>query len=526
MKKFFLFLLIAIFYRTNLCQTTKLNVVYNNKDFYVSAVTHHDNIYFSVREFFQLFNKNTSFDKKTKKFEVTYLSHKLRITGKNSFVNIYDEGENVKTYQLPVSTLLLNDEIFIPAIFSINFLSDFFSTKFEFNPDENVLLINEIISEEKKSPAIKEPEKTNITEAKKIEEKKYDIEKTEIDEKANGTLIRLKCTRKIESFKTSAKKNKLFVFLNNVTVSPEINNVPANSQIKKIETKKSGTSIQIEFTFDETVSLSDSLQDSMKDFDSNDILITIFKKQVFSQDVNSKINDWVFDTVVIDPGHGGKDPGAIGITGVKEKDVNLAVALKLGEIIKNSLPEVKVVFTRSTDKFVELYKRGKIANENNGKLFISIHCNSLGRKKSDSRGFEVYLLRPGKTKRAIEIAEYENSVIKYEDDPSRYKELTDENFILVSMAHSSFMRYSEKFSEILHNGWNKYVGIPSRGVKQAGFYVLVGASMPGVLIETGFLSNISDEAYLKSKKGQLNIANSIFQAVKKYKNYYDEELKK
>ncbi len=113
------------------------------------------------------------------------------------------------------------------------------------------------------------------------------------------------------------------------------------------------------------------------------------------------------------------------------------------------MKDVKVVYTRKTDKFVELYKRGQIANENDGKLFISIHCNSTPKKPTNASGFEVYLLRPGRTKEAISIAERENSVIQYEDNPGRYKALTDENFILVSMAQSSYMKYSEKFSDII-----------------------------------------------------------------------------
>ncbi|MCW8805113.1 MAG: N-acetylmuramoyl-L-alanine amidase, partial [Ignavibacteriaceae bacterium] len=159
------------------------------------------------------------------------------------------------------------------------------------------------------------------------------------------------------------------------------------------------------------------------------------------------MDKWNFDVVVIDAGHGGKDPGAIGISNLKEKDVTLAIALKLGEIFKKEMPDVKVVYTRNNDTFIDLYKRGKIANEKNGKLFLSIHCNSTKKKPSDASGAEVYLLRPGRTEEAIEIAETENSVIKYEDNPQRYEKLTDENFILVSMAHSAYMKYSEKFAE-------------------------------------------------------------------------------
>jgi len=188
------------------------------------------------------------------------------------------------------------------------------------------------------------------------------------------------------------------------------------------------------------------------------------------------------------------------------------------------MPEVKVVYTRKTDTFIDLYKRGKIANEHNGKLFISIHCNSTPQKPTDANGFEVYLLRPGRTKEAISIAEFENSVIKYEDNPNRYEKLTDENFILVSMAHSSYMKYSEKFAEFLHKEFSKHPNLNSRGVKQAGFYVLVGASMPSVLVESGFLSNINDAKYLSSTKGQQKFAEFVFEAIKKYKENYVFEM--
>ena len=248
--------------------------------------------------------------------------------------------------------------------------------------------------------------------------------------------------------------------------------------------------------------------------------------KIFSNNTDKivKSNRWNFDVVVIDAGHGGKDYGAIGVNGAKEKEINLSIALKLGKLIEKELKDVKVVYTRKDDKFLELYKRGKIANDYDGKLFISIHCNSTAKKNSDASGFEVYLLRPGKTQDAIEIAEMENAVIQYEADPKRYQKLTDENFILVSMAHSSYLKYSEKFAELLHNQFSNEFDVQSRGVKQAGFYVLVGASMPSVLIETGFLSNKKDAEYLKSTKGHQEIAAAIFRALKGYKVYYEKVM--
>ncbi|KAB2908154.1 MAG: N-acetylmuramoyl-L-alanine amidase [Ignavibacteriales bacterium] len=224
---------------------------------------------------------------------------------------------------------------------------------------------------------------------------------------------------------------------------------------------------------------------------------------------------------MLDAGHGGKDAGAIGTNKGREKDVNLAVTLKVGNLIKKNMPGVKVVYTRSDDQFVELYKRGKIANESGGDLFVSIHCNSTPERNSKAAGTEVYLLRPGKTKDAIAIAKRENSVIKYEDDPARYKELDDENYILTSMAHAAYMIHSEKFAGFLTNSFKKHTDRASRGVKQAGFYVLVGASMPNVLIELGFISNVEEEKYLLSEKGQEQLAKAIFEGIKSFKLYYD-----
>ena len=209
---------------------------------------------------------------------------------------------------------------------------------------------------------------------------------------------------------------------------------------------------------------------------------------------------------------------------MREKDVNLAVALKLGNLIQKQMKDVKVVYTRKSDKFIELYRRGQIANEAGGKLFISIHCNATPQKPSNANGTEVYLLRPGRTKEAISIASRENSVIKYEDNPARYQKLTDENFILVSMAQSSYLRYSEKFADLVNNEVGKNSALEPRGVKQAGFFVLVGASMPSVLIETGFLSNKKDEHYLNSSGGETHLAESIFSAIKKFREVYEHNI--
>ena len=242
-------------------------------------------------------------------------------------------------------------------------------------------------------------------------------------------------------------------------------------------------------------------------------------------DFSSAKKKWALDVIVLDAGHGGKDAGAIGVGKTKEKDVTLGIVKKLGAQIKKALPGTKIVYTRTDDTFVELDRRGQIANENGGKLFISIHCNSTPKKPSTANGFEVYILRPGRNEDAVRVAEMENAVIKLEDNPKRYKPLTDEQFIVVSMAQSAFVKYSDMAAAMISAEVKKLKEIGVRGVNQAGFLVLVGASMPNMLIETGFLSNKKDEKFLKSERGQNQIASAICRAIKAYRVRYESQIK-
>ncbi|MFQ5799189.1 MAG: N-acetylmuramoyl-L-alanine amidase, partial [Bacteroidota bacterium] len=256
-----------------------------------------------------------------------------------------------------------------------------------------------------------------------------------------------------------------------------------------------------------------------------DSLIFARKQKELKRSLEDQRKRWKLDVIVIDAGHGGRDSGTIGVRKTKEKDITLGIALKLGSLIERNLKGVEVVYTRQKDKFVELYRRGQIANEAGGKLFISIHCNAMPKKPHPLKGFEIYLLRPGRTQEAIAIAERENAVVRLEEGyQRRYQELTEERFILLTMAQSAYARYSEQFAGLLQQEMEKRLELQNRGVKQAGFYVLVGASMPNVLVETGYLSNWSEEKFLKSRAGQQKVARGIFQAVRKYKEEYDKFL--
>ena len=227
------------------------------------------------------------------------------------------------------------------------------------------------------------------------------------------------------------------------------------------------------------------------------------------------------DVIVLDAGHGGKDSGAIGPDGYMEKQAALAIVKKLGALITKEMPGVKVVYTRRDDYFVPLYQRGEIANAAHGKLFISIHCNSTPEKPSRASGFTTYFLRPGKTEAAISVAARENAVIRYEPGHHKYQNLSDVDYILTSMSRNQDVKFSERFASLVQQELGKKLPIRDNGVSQAGFLVLIGAAMPNVLIETGFISDPKDEAILKSDAGQTKYAQGILEAIKKYKAIYE-----
>ena len=220
-------------------------------------------------------------------------------------------------------------------------------------------------------------------------------------------------------------------------------------------------------------------------------------------------------TIVIDAGHGGHDPGAIGPRGTREKDVVLKVALRLGELIQARMPDVNVVYTRNDDRFINLYERGRMANRAKGDLFISIHANS--HRTTQPNGAEVFFLGLHRTEDAFEVMKKENSVIALEDPATRTRELTDEEIILYELTNTAYIANSQYFSALLDDQFKNHAQRRSRGVKQAGFLVLYHASMPAVLIELGFISNPAEEQFLRSDDGQRTLAESIFNGIKNYR---------
>lgn len=223
-----------------------------------------------------------------------------------------------------------------------------------------------------------------------------------------------------------------------------------------------------------------------------------------------------FDRVVINAGHGEWDPGSIGYKGVKEKDITLAVSLKLGEYIKAGMPDVEVIYTREDDTYTGLAELGHIANVSEGDLFVSIHCNSFSNPYVS--GTEVYFLGLSKTKAAFEVMKRENSVFRNEIT----QELSEEDLLVYELAHSGYIAISEKIAYMIDDQFKNRAQRKSRGVKQAPFQVLYEASMPAVLIELGFITNPAEQRFLTSDYGQSIMASAIFRAIRDYKMEYEK----
>ncbi len=496
-------------------------------------------LYVSLSDLVDITKASTYENASAGKLEIKFPEYRVKITRGNPFLVVTTPGAPAVRRQ---SVLQLSRDILYAA--------NSYFLPLDAEPSPLSLILNMPVSYDRRAGVLR------VGKPGLAPGSGFDIPAVRLEEKANGMLIRIVSTRHIEDIESWLRQdNWLYVTIPDARANLDaINGVPPSGLIRKIVAIQTPTAVQLTFRLSGKIAATEVVRDE----GSNDLLLSVRaegseqlllpekkeptaavaappppKPPVSEQrmdaaepNLETTRKKWEMDVIVLDAGHGGKDWGAIGVTGAREKDVALGVTLKLGRLIDKNLAGVKVVYTRKDDRFVELDRRGQIANASGGKLFVSIHANSLKRKPSPTRGFEVYLLRPGRTAEAIAIAEQENSVIQYEEGyEERYKHLTDENFILQTMAQSAYMRSSELFADLAQQELQRLTGIPNHGVKQAGFYVLVGASMPNVLVETAYLSNQADERFLKSQSGQQKCAEALFRAVKRYKGEYEKLLR-
>lgn len=471
-------------------------------------------VYFSLNDFFQSLQYRATVDDSTGTLETFISSQLVRFTALSPFVVITQRFSNFSTvYQMTGPAIRAHGGFFIPAIAFVPLYEGITHQRLSFDEKRRILALG-------MPPA-----------------PVYDVAGITIEKKLNGCLVTILANRKLGDVESWLKEDGwLFVTITGATAdTAALDATKPFGAVKRVLAFQSATSLQITFRVTSDVVQAYATSDST----TNNLSLSLrtrseeekkaLEKKAHEsarQNMDRDRKRWKLDVIVIDAGHGGKDPGTIGVIRTKEKDITLDVGLRLGDLIKKNLKGVKVVYTRTSDRFVELYRRTQIANDAGGKIFISLHCNSMPRKPSRANGFEIYLLRPGLTEEAVAIAARENSVINLEEGyQQRYQKLTEEEFIIVTMAQSSYMKYSEEFAEIASRAMAENLKIKNSGVKQAGFYVLVGASMPNVLVELGYLSNKKEEQVLRSRNGREKISEALFRGIKEYKTTYERALR-
>ena len=446
-------------------------------------------IYISAKDLARSFTSKLYENTERKKLVLYIAGRKIKISGNSSYIMIDD-----KPYQMPQITRVESNDLYVPAEDFLGILKATILPGINFDSRKEFLDIDII---------------------------RFNITGIHIDVKSNGTIIRLTTKKPFSERNISSFTNKhgwyYLTVAGAMVDTTTINAGLSRGVVRRIESDQIGKTAQVAFKLGKEV-ISHEWYQSL---DPNEIVITLRtplgKVDEYIEDVKER---WRLDTVVLDAGHGGKDPGSQGKYGTKEKDVVLDITKRVGRLLEKNAG-IKVVYTRDEDVFIGRIDRTKMANDANGKLFISVHANSNPNRKI--QGFETYLLRPGKSEDAIEVASRENAVIKLEEKTGQYDNLTGENLIMATMAQSMFMKESEDLAAIIQMELDKRLNTPNRGVKQAGFYVLIGASMPNVLVEVGFISNPAEEKKLKQAVHKQRIAESIYEGIKHFK-YSREKL--
>ncbi len=474
-----------------------------------------DQDYVSIKDIVELteagFYENTA----KRKVVVSLSDRQVKITGQNPFI-VIDEKQSL---QMPVECPYIDGMIFVPLQFFIPVLNSFLPSPILVNGQK--LLLNAQIAE----PVI-------VTKIEDTDSNTVNLSAIDFDKKSNGLLMKIKTGRDFRKDDVEVWRNKNWLY---VTVSGGRYSDDLASGIKRSEQFKLIKSALI-FQHKNSVQLSFQLnyeipgQEIAIDDKTGDIYVSVRVSDPAHLDVtgqkpasiNIQKDQWKIDKICLDAGHGGKDNGAKGKNGTKEKDVTLGIVLKLGKLIEQRLG-LKVEYTRTGDTYPTLHGRTKFANSVNAKLFVSVHCNA--NVKRTANGFETFFLSPSRTDEALAVARLENEVIELEEDKHKYGDFTDEKFILSNIMQSVFVKESEELAAYIQKGIDKQVDLQNRGVSQAPFYVLMGASMPSVLVETAFISNVKEEKFLKSEDGQKKIAEGIYEGIKNFIRDYEKSMK-
>jgi len=475
-------------------QDYRVVINHSEKSYWLKVIDEDGLDFFSIQEFAELLNLRTYYSEKTKKTILYIGNQEVTFSALNPYVLI-----GSKTRQLPTDTRYLSNDIFIPLKFFVQLSEDFNGLQLDLDEINHQLDISIDGSRHRD----------------------FNIHGLSIQDKINGTLIRVATTKDFKDSDISTRLRHDWVYVDiyggKVDSLSLSHSIPIGIVSEIIPLQLTENLAQLSFKVNHSIGNVKAYVNHGK----NEILVKLENEltENILKELERERQKWQIDKIMIDPGHGGKDPGAIGPRGVYEKDVVLGIALYLRELLKDNL-NVEVFMTRERDTFVPLAERTAMANRLGAKLFISIHANSnLNRRVN---GTSTYILGLAQSQEAIDVAQRENSVIRLEDSQELYRNLDSEQFILSSIAQSQFNRESEELAALLQAEVHKKTKLADRGVRQAGYYVLIGASMPNVLFETAFISNRKEEKFLNSPEFQQKIAEGIYQSIKKFKLKYEQ----
>ncbi len=455
--------------------------------------------YLSGRELGEIFSASPYENDDLNKLVLTFRNGEVKITAFSSFVIIDD-----RSYQMPLPTYFDGQDYYLPAevFFSVLGAS---------------VLPGAYYDETRRT--FFGPEETSG----------FNIHGASVESRQNGTVIKVETTRAFDTrniVRDITDDGWLIVQIREGLVDTlALYNSTLGGIVRQVDSRQLARSAELRFRLaDQWLNLASGLilPEVSQPAGANELNIVIRNPVDSNGDRSQEMREqWYLDTIVLDPGHGGIDPGTVGRTGMLEKDITLDIALRLGRLIRSG-SNMEVVYTRDEDVYPPIWQRTKIANEVNGKLFISIHVNGVDRQSA--RGFETFLLGPANTQDAIEVAQLENSVIALEESQHPYQEFSDEKLILSTMAQSTWMKESEDLAAIIQEQLAEQLDSPDRGVKQGNFYVLWGASMPSVMVEVGFISNLIEEQKLKLNDYRQKIAEGLYEAIMEFKQKYESTI--
>jgi len=456
--------------------------------------------YISVEDFAQAMHYGFYTNEQKRKTVLYVEKDRITFTADNTFVKLNDQ-----MLQIPLECQWHEEEIWVPIDYFITILNKYTILKMSHDKTAQRLSIELL--------------EVNITGLR-------------ISPKENGTLIEVFTTRRFneKDIVLDIRNGYFHIDIYGGKIDKEsISAIAGMGIISKVEGFQLGETASIAFKLKKDIISKDLVLNE----DSNNLFINLRTSATLAReddreqvknDLEEQKKRWLIDTVVLDAGHGGKDPGAIGYSKAREKDIVLPITLALGRMIEEQMPEVNVVYTRNKDVFIPLWKRTKIANDVDANIFISIHCNS-NRSRSIS-GFETYFLSADKDERATDVVLKENSAIQFEEseDRERYEGLGP---ILATLMQSANVKQSQYLASQVQNslkGKLDKLGMSNRGVKQGPFWVLVGATMPNILIETGYISHKHEELLLKKSTTQKKIAEGILNGFKQYKEDIERSI--